>query len=122
MKRAVKKSKQPDHSPKCDEAMQACDSSERSDCESCDNETDGPDSGLIGDVGDRICAEVSVQSIPCKDDEGSETREKDARLNERFLDFAALHSSGVVMYIRYSICNPEPCLPYFLNFFPEIHT
>ena len=74
MKRAVKKSKQSDHSPVCDEAMQACDSSKRCDCEGCDNETDGPDSGLIGDVGDRIRAEVPVQPIPCKENEGRETR------------------------------------------------
>ena len=74
MKRAVKKSKQSDHSPECDEAMQADDSSERRDCESCDNETDGPDSGLIRDVGDRIRAEVSVQTIPNKEHKGRETR------------------------------------------------
>jgi hypothetical protein len=74
MKRAVKKSKQSDHSPECGKAIQACDSSERCDCKSCDNETDGPDSGLIGDVGDGIRAEVPVQTIPCEENEGRETR------------------------------------------------
>lgn len=74
MKRAVEESKQSDHSPEFDEAVQTRDSSERRDCESCDNETDSPDSGLIGDVGDRIRAEVPVQPIPCKENEGSETR------------------------------------------------
>ncbi len=112
MKRAVKKSKQSDHSPERNEAMQASDSSERCDCDGCDNETNGPESGLIGDVGDRIRAEVPVQPIPCKQKEGCETRQKNDRFNERFPDFTALNAIGVVICFRFSICEEELYIPY----------
>lgn len=97
MERAIKKGKQSDHSPVWDETMPARDSSDRCDSEGCDNKTDSPDSSLIGDVGDRIRAEVSIQIIPHKENEGCETCQEDGRFDERFRDFVPLHKIDVMI-------------------------
>ena len=76
----IEEGKQPEHPPEADNRVPAGRAANRRNGESNDDETERPETGLVGDFDERIGGEAAVEAAPDQVRERNERSRKDERL------------------------------------------